>query len=206
MKTYPGAITYRRSPVSHPKRTSTLGILIHWTAGYLAGDLATLTGGNVDCQFYISKAGDVHQLMDADSSAWHGYRTANYQTIGIEHEGFGQAWPAKQLQASAKLSAWLCQQYNIPIRHTVPSKGQSWLGIYGHADLQGIDGNNHSDSVPTGTGWDTYIAAVKAVETDAPPTLAQLRAAVLRLRAAGKSWADVKRTSAWALFRKAGGK
>lgn len=159
MLRYPGAIWYP-SPVSHPPRPDTRGIVIHWTAGRKAGDLATLTGGHVDVQFYVDKAGEVYQLLDADSEAWHAFATANDHTIGIEHEGSGEPWTPEQLAASAKLVAWLTTQFGIPVKHTDPHS--DWNGIYGHADLKGIDGNDHVDTVPAGTGWDKFLAAVTA--------------------------------------------
>jgi len=156
---YPGA-HWRPSPVSHGARPATWGIVIHWTAGHEAGDLAALTSGKVDVQFYVTKAGKVYQFVDSESEAWHAFHTANDYCVGIEHEGSGEPYTDAQLAASAKLAAWLCHRYGIPIRHVDPPA--DWHGLYGHRDLAGIDGNNHTDSVPTGTGWPKYLAAVHA--------------------------------------------
>ncbi len=161
---YPGA-TWRPSPVRHPKRLSTRGLVIHWTAGHEPGDLAALTGGQVDVHFYVTKAGKVYQFLDSDSCAWHAFHTANDYCVGIEHEGSGEPWTRAQLDASAKLARWICDHYRIPIRHTDPGSSAdtpAWHGIYGHRDLAGIDGNDHTDSVPAGTGWPAYLAAIKA--------------------------------------------
>lgn len=156
MTKYPGA-TFIPSVISHPKRDGTRGIVIHWTAGREAGDISTLTrSGNVDVQFYVTKAGKVYQFLDADSQAWHAFHTANHYCIGIEHEGSGEPWTPAQMTASAKLSAWLCARYSIPMAHVYPRSGH-WNGLYGHVDLQGIDGNNHTDTVPADPGWERYI-------------------------------------------------
>lgn len=159
MARYPGAI-WHPSTIHHGDRPLTKGIVIHWTAGHKTGDVATLDGPNVDVQFYVTKDGSVYQFLDSDSQAWHAMHTANTYCVGIEHEGSGEPWTAAQLQASAKLSRWLCDQYKIPIAHVDPPA--SWHGLYGHRDLAGIEGNNHVDSVPIGTGWSRYLTAIKA--------------------------------------------
>lgn len=164
---YPGSIWYP-SPVPHSQRSSTRGIVIHWTAGHEAGDLGALTGGHVDCHFYITKTGKVYQILDSGSEAWHAYSTANNYCLGIEHEGSGEPWTQAQFAASVKLSRWLCDLYHIPVRHTDPvssADAPAWHGLYGHGDLAHIDGNNHSDNVPPATGWPKYIAAIKGADT-----------------------------------------
>lgn len=160
MARYPDAIQHPSS-IHHDDRPLTKGIVIHWTAGHKTGDLATLDGPNVDVHFYVDKAGEVYQLLDSDSEAWHAFHTANTFCIGIEHEGSGEPWTAAQLAASAKLARWLCDQYGIPVKHAFPPS--SWYGIYGHADLHGIDGNDHTDTVPAGTGWTRYLTAIRMV-------------------------------------------
>jgi len=160
---YPGAKWYP-SPISHPDRPETWGIVIHWTAGHKAGDLSALTGGEVDVHFYVTKAGEVYQFVDSDSQAWHAFHTANHFCLGIEHEGSGEPYTLLQLTASAKLAAWLCKKYDIPVKHTDPvsTVGKEWHGLYGHRDLAHIDGNDHWDSVPLQTGWPNYLMAIKS--------------------------------------------
>jgi N-acetylmuramoyl-L-alanine amidase CwlA len=158
MARYPGAIQ-RPSAIHHPNRDETRGIVIHWTAGHKTGDLATLDGPNVDCHFYVDRAGEVYEFLDSESQAWHAFHTANHTCVGIEHEGSGEAWTAKQLDASARLVAWLSKLYNIPVTKVDPHK--NWHGIFGHVDLKGIDGNNHTDTVPATTGWNRYLTRIK---------------------------------------------
>ena len=151
----------RPSLIHHPDRAETRGIVIHWTAGHKAGDLAALDGPNVDCHFYVDRAGEVFEFLDSDSQAWHAFHTANHTCLGIEHEGSGEAWTPKQLEASAQLVAWLSRLYNIPVVKVDPHK--NWHGIFGHRDLQGIDGNNHTDTVPADVGWNRYLKRVKQI-------------------------------------------
>lgn len=167
----PGTIWYP-SPIQHPNRSATWGIVIHWTAGHKPGDLAALTGGHVDVHFYVTKTGEVYQFVDSDSQAWHAFQTANHYCIGIEHEGSGEPWTPAQFNASVKLARWCCATYDIPVRHTNPESatpGPQWAGLYGHADLVHINGNDHSDTVPVGIGWPQYIRAIKEPPTIAPP-------------------------------------
>lgn len=160
MDVYPGAITAHRSPIDHPRRQQTLGVCIHNTYGSHDGDLATLTSGNVDCAFYVDKRGRVYQLTDPDVATWTAYSTANHNSVHIEHEGMREVpWTTAQLEASAKLVAWLCRRYGIPVRHVDPPR--EWRGLFDHRDLQGIDGNDHGDGVPTATGWPVFLDRVQ---------------------------------------------
>jgi len=168
---YPDAIWYPSS-IEHPMRAATWGIVIHWTAGHKPGDLAALNGPEVDVHFYVTKAGEVYQFVNVNSQAWHAFHTANHYCLGIEHESSGEPWTAAQFAASVKLARWLCAKYDIPVRHTDPvssAPGPAWAGLYGHADLAHIDGNDHSDTVPPGTGWPKYLAAIKGGALITPP-------------------------------------
>lgn len=158
MARYPHAIQHP-SEIQHPPRDETRGIVIHWTAGHKAGDLEALDGPLVDVQFYVDKAGEVYEFLDSGSQAWHAMHTANHTCIGIEHEGSGEAWTAKQLEASAQLAAWLAKLYNIPVTKVSPPR--AWHGFFGHKDLAGFEGNDHTDTCPTATGWDTYFERIR---------------------------------------------
>lgn len=178
---YPGA-TWRPSSIIHPNRPETWGVVIHWTVGREAGDLSVLDGPTVDVHFYVTKQGRVYQFLDPDSQAWHAKATANRTCVGIETEGRGEPWTAPQLDAVAEVTAWLCNRYRIPIRHVDPSAGNpdTFRGIFGHKDLSvggnRVDGNDHTDTVPDGTGWTTFLDATAAAAKPkpvAPPTLAE---------------------------------
>lgn len=163
---YPKA-SWRPSTIGHPMRSTTLGVVEHWTAGSEPGDLATLDGPNVDCHFYVTKAGRVYQFLDLMSQAWHAFFMANHFCVGIEHEGRGEPWTSAQFNATVELNAWICRELGIPIRHVDPSGHDTatFRGLFGHRDLSlggvRVDGNNHTDSVPDGTGWNRFLDAVK---------------------------------------------
>jgi hypothetical protein len=202
---YPGA-KWRPSTIPHPMRPATLGITMHWTVGREAGDITVLDGPNVDCQFYVAKDGDVYQFLDMGSTGWHAKTTANTYTIGIEHESFGEPYTDPQLKASAKLVAFLCEKYRIPIRHVDPSGSDldTFRGIFGHRDLslggERVDGNDHTDTVPTPPGWDKYLAEVNfyAKGIEPPPPLEN--SGSLRLIVAGRmfaGWENAAGPIAW---------
>lgn len=103
----------------------------------------------VSAHFVIGRAGELYQLVDTDDAAWHD-SGRNHCSIGIEHVArtpheFDRKWPdlsgktklklgasdtdesdpglpltEPQLEISAKLVAWLLQQFNLTIDAVVP--------------------------------------------------------------------------------------
>jgi len=77
----------------------------------------------------ISKAGEVHQYVDENDTAFHAgvvinptwpllkdKVNPNFYTIGIEHEGRpDDVWPAEQLAASAALIGQIAARWSIPL-------------------------------------------------------------------------------------------
>jgi hypothetical protein len=165
---YPGA-TQLASAVQNPFRTATWGIVIHETYGHPGGDIPILRaegspGNRVDVQFYVEHSGKVFQFLDSDRGCWGAMATANDTCVQIEHEGDGSPWPDAQIHASARLVAWLCVRYKIPVRYTRPFSGQpaTFRGIFGHRDLSvdGVDGNTHTDTLPSNVTWPRYLTLV----------------------------------------------
>ena len=164
MKTILGA-KWIPSVIKHPKRSRTLGICIHNTYGSKQGDIYTLTkSGKVDCHFYISKDGALYQFLPLWSTSWTAMTTANSVAFHIEHEGKREEpWTPMQANTSAKLVAWLCKNYGIPVRHVDPPN--DWRGIFDHRDLMRFEGNDHGDGVPPSyPGWDRYLRKIRAVD------------------------------------------
>ena len=195
---YPGA-KWAPSRIPHPMREMTLGIVMHWTVGSEPGDISILRGPNVDCQFYVPKDGapPVYQFLDPDSQGWHALHTANHTCIGIEHEGRGEPYTGAQFASSTRLVAYLCKRYGIPPVHASPRSGDldSLRGVFGHGDLSKghVDGNDHTDTVPAGTGWDPYLRAVKTLMGQGGLELVDLSKlpgdGTLRLIVEGRKWA-----------------
>jgi N-acetylmuramoyl-L-alanine amidase len=131
------------------------GIVIHVMDGYLAGTDAMFNqqpaaragkqkGHPSSAHYGISQAGEIHQYVKDEDTAYHAGNVKNpvwplilpggkYHgqnpnafSIGIEHEGSADAafaaklklafeWPAAMMQASAELIASLCAKHNIRI-------------------------------------------------------------------------------------------
>jgi hypothetical protein len=202
MARYPLA-KWQPSEIQHPMRRITLGIVIHNTYGHEAGDVTTLDGPAVDAHFYVAKDGDTYQFLDTGSSAWTAKATANATCVQIETEGKrSEPWTPAQLSAVADLTAWVCKLYGIPIRKvdpTSPADLSSFRGLFDHRDLAGIDGNNHTDGVPDGTGWPRFLAAIKAASAPRLTLGQRLRRAGLgpnSVRAVLKALEQERRTRA----------
>ena len=184
---YPGAII-RPSTIPHPRRAQTLGVCWHWTVGREPGDVTVLDGPNVDCHFYLAKDGDIVQFLDPRSVAWTALHTSNHNSVQIETEGSGEGWTKEQLGNAVGVADWLSDLFGIPRRHVDPPA--DWRGHSGHRDLQGIDGNNHTDTVPSPPGWDVFIAMLQAAGRPEPPAPPVLEGgATLRLVVNGTRWA-----------------
>ncbi len=116
-------------------------IIIHITDGQARTDRtakhlcnpAPDNGKRVSSHFLIGQVGDgdIFQLVDTDQSAWHcsGW---NRQSVGIEHvartpgelalDDPGLPLTSAQLEASARLVAWLCYQFGLSLdaQHIMP--------------------------------------------------------------------------------------
>ena len=163
---YPGAII-RPTIIAHPRRPATLGCCWQWSVGHESGDITVLDGPSVDSFLYLAKDGDVFQFLDPRDVSWTAFHTANFNSVHIETEGSGEGWTAAQLEQALRASDWLSDLFQIPRRHIDPPA--EWHGHYGHRDLAGIDGNNHTDTVPAPPGWDVFIDKLQALARPVPP-------------------------------------
>lgn len=111
-------------------------IVLHHTGGHLAGDLATLCSkaSKVSADFEIARDGTIYKLnpqlslhwtWQAGVSEWDGKKNINPISFGIEQEHMpGETWPDAQIEATAKVCAFLCDKFEIPREH-----------IYSHAHV-----------------------------------------------------------------------
>ena len=100
------------------------------------------------------------QCVRNEDIAWHaGWWDTNTHSIGIEHAGYidNPDWFTKSMyHSSAKLSAWCCKEYEIPIdrKH-----------IIGHDEVPGCSPAPAAGSIaipilaPTGTGRSTCASS-----------------------------------------------
>jgi len=128
------------------------GIVIHIMEGTLAGTDSWFksTQSKVSAHYGIGQNGAVHQYVAEADSAWHAGRTynctwpgkragvsANYNTIGIEHEGQAHTpWSAKMYDTSAQLISEIANRWSIPLDrdHIVGHRE-----IYGHKTCPGSE-------------------------------------------------------------------
>jgi MYXO-CTERM domain-containing protein len=130
-------------------------IVIHTVQGSYAGCISWFknSSSKVSAHYVVrSSDGAITQMVDDADIAWHD-ACFNSQTIGIEHEGYvsdpGKWYTDAMYAASAKLTAWLCDQYGIP---------KDRQHIMGHGEAP--DCSTHTDPGP-GWDWTKYMALVK---------------------------------------------
>ncbi|HEX8233608.1 MAG TPA: peptidoglycan recognition family protein [Caulobacteraceae bacterium] len=108
-------------------------VVLHIMDGTLVGNRAWFNDSKavLSAHYGVGKTGIIHQYVrETDTAyhagivirpAWSGYQAGvnpNYQTIGIEHEGFGDVvwpWPQAQLDASMALVHDICARWGIPL-------------------------------------------------------------------------------------------
>lgn len=143
-------------------RTKIDHIVIHDTEGSYAGTISWFKdpAANVSAHYVIkSSTGAITQMVKEKDVAWHD-ACFNSTTVGIEHEGYAahpEQWFTEPMYlASAKLTAYLANKYNVPKERAF---------ILGHGEAP--DCSDHSDPGP-GWNWAHYMDLVK---TGGVPTL-----------------------------------
>jgi V8-like Glu-specific endopeptidase/N-acetyl-anhydromuramyl-L-alanine amidase AmpD/cell wall-associated NlpC family hydrolase len=120
----------------------------------------------VSAHYVIGRDGEVVQMVAHKDVAWHA-RSANGTSIGIEHVANtrGLNPTVAQMEASAALVTWLCDQYGIP------------------ADRDHIQGHSEADPRTTHTGcpnavweWDYYMQMVTSRMCIEPPPGSRVQA------------------------------
>lgn len=153
---YPGSTWYgaHANNFQYASRPPTIDrIVVHVTQGSWSSAINWFKDGRafVSAHYTIrSSDGFIGQSVREDDIGYH-CRDWNYRSIGIEHEGYvsDRSWFTDAMyRSSAKLSAYLCKKYNIPIDRT---------HVVGHNE---VPGNDHTDP---GNYWDwtRYINLVK---------------------------------------------
>ena len=159
-------------------------VVWHITQGSSPGSRGWLC--NPDAQasanYLIERDGTIYELVPPDEAAWangavNSPNTANpviagwlregvnfnQRTVSIEHEGFtsnnhGGSLTPEQVNSTIQLTAWLCQEYQVP-----PDQ----LHIIGHYEVDDV--NRHycpGFSAAEWTAWVNQVAAVLRGATD----------------------------------------
>jgi N-acetylmuramoyl-L-alanine amidase-like protein len=137
-------------------------IVIHVAQGSYSGTVNWFQDrrANASAHYVVSKKGRVAQCVRNEDIAWHaGWWRTNRVSIGIEHEGYigNPNWfTASMYRSSARLSAYLCRRFNIPVtRHQV----------IGHKQVPGCSGSGGGVGCHTDPGrywdWNRYLHLVR---------------------------------------------
>ncbi len=139
-------------------------VVLHTTEGSYNGAISWFrtSSSNVSAHYVLRKSdGQVTQMVSDDRRAWHACQN-NADTIGIEHEGAAfnaSTWTSAMLDSSARLTAWLVTEYNIPIDRN---------HIVGHGEIQPSNCSGRSDPGPY-FPWDDYLDLVEAYANGGSP-------------------------------------
>ena len=145
-------------------------IIIHITGGPAQDEgpaINTFRHGPASAHYIVNRQGHITQFVRDAHIANHVdniYSETNRDSIGIEHvnqwDGDAQLTPTdEQYRASARLVAWLCRQYGVPMVHNTQRHAP---GIRGHIEEQPESGHVHCPN--PAWDWDRYIALVQRME------------------------------------------
>ncbi len=157
---YPGAARFVAAhSANQSSRSGGVGaidkVVIHTTEGAYEGAISWFRNpaSEVSAHYVIRKSdGQVTQMVRDSRRAWHA-RGGNADSIGIEHEGSAwnaATWTNAMLESSARLSAWLSEEYDIPIDRD---------HFIGHREVPGSASHRYDpgDHFP----WGDYLDLVK---------------------------------------------
>lgn len=178
-------ITFIASPNYSSRENTTIDqVIVHVVQGSMSSCVNWFQNTNAyaSSHYVISHKGEIVQMVTLENKAWHAgskidaYKGHNERSVGIEHEG---AWHASvpdspftdiQYRASAMITRWVCDKYNIPKVHraaftwnnvAIPSQGgtvdtsiSKQPGILGHRDVTG------KWTCPGDWDWDKYMGLV----------------------------------------------
>ena len=136
-------------------------IVIHVAEGSYSGTISWLENcaAQASAHYVVSRKGRMAQCARDEDIAWHaGWWDTNTHSIGIEHAGYidNPEWFTRSMyHASARLSAWCCKKYKIPIdrKH-----------IIGHSEVPGCSGSGGGADCHTDPGpywnWKMYMRLI----------------------------------------------
>ena len=182
--------TTHRSPNHEPRTRPIALVVLHATAGSLAGSLAWLCtpASKVSTHYLIAKSGHVYQLVSDDAVAWHAGRAVwhgetaiNDISLGVELENANDGrdpYPAAQVAALTTLVRALFARYGP-------------LALARHLDVARPVGRK---SDPAGFPWESWralFAADPPIVGPATCTLEQAAALLLSVPHPGYTRMDI---------------
>ncbi len=137
-------------------------IVIHVAQGTYSGTISAFQKKNygASAHYVVSRRGALAQCVRGEDIAWHaGWWKTNKHSIGIEHAGYidnRNSFTRRMYRSSARLSAWCCKKYRIPVdrKH-----------IIGHNEVPGCPGAGGGVDCHTDPGkywnWKKYMRMVR---------------------------------------------
>ena len=119
-------------------------VVLHIQQGNQQGSIAWCldNASGVSAHFFVSKLGEVAQMVDTDDKAW-AQGTGNAYSISVECEGnTGDILDQAQIVAVGKILARAHQAYGVPLQLTDDPNEGSGLGWHG---MGGAMWGNHPD-------------------------------------------------------------
>ncbi len=150
-------------------------LVVHGTQGSLSGTDSWFRNpaASASAHFGIGKTGVIYQWVDTAYKAWHA-TAANSIAIGAEMEMYqGEALTAAQVEALARLFAWVHQAHPVvPLRR---ASGPSDAGLIGHSEGGTAWGDHADPGAPVYAQFAQIVAraAGQPVPADPYPTLSQ---------------------------------
>jgi N-acetyl-anhydromuramyl-L-alanine amidase AmpD len=151
------------SPNFYARKPDVDLIVVHDTEGGYQGAIATFLDhapghNHVSAHLVLKEDGaEVTQMVAFGHEAWH-VVAFNDRTIGLEMAGFAaKGFGAPELQAMARVVAYLLHRFNLPIAWAQHGVG---TGFCRHFDL-GKAGGGHSDPTTDLMVWSHFVDLVK---------------------------------------------
>lgn len=117
------------------------GLVLHIAEGSYEGTIGWMKNpvSDVSSHFVIARDGRIAQMLDTAVTAWT-QAAGNGHWVSVENEGFStQGFTAEQVEANAKLYAWLLRTHGVPAQ-LADSPAETGLGWHG---MGGIAWGNH---------------------------------------------------------------
>jgi hypothetical protein len=137
-------------------------IVIHVAEGPYSGTISWFQNcaAGASAHYVVGRRGTVAQSVRDEDIAWHaGWWQTNKHSIGIEHAGYTNnpnSFTRRMYRASARLSAWCCKKYRIPMDRS---------HIIGHYQVPGCSGSGGGAGCHTDPGrywnWTKYMRLVR---------------------------------------------
>ncbi len=137
-------------------------IVIHVAQGSYSGTVNWFQDrrASSSAHYVVSGKGRAAQCVRNEDIAWHaGWWKTNKKSIGIEHAGYignPRSFTGRMYRSSARLSAYLCRRFNIPVDRQ---------HIIGHKQVPGCSGPGGGVYCHTDPGrywnWDRYLRLIK---------------------------------------------